>query len=335
MDWLMILGPMAKPAGEMLLKFAEKIITKQDNTFSILEKLSTDRGRLDFSEAHFLLFKEIAKNMPVGEENNIDNYSLFELMNIVEKIHSAIKEDAIKSFEKRVYEDVEAGVITWLQVTGKYRSNVFNEQYIKFITKKAIKIEQRNRQLASPLNGGEPEYPEKVYYSKYTGDISKKEEYELFVCNFIAVCLADAKTKYKDMAFISEVYYHDNDSVNFVLGGYGGVSDNEIILMELFNSTVRAELREGYIIPISGIMGTDEYHYNVSKGVIDRNVSFDLKDVTFIYSGIMSSIIAFYKLIKRHSEKKTMTLEIIISEKQKDVLSNALSGIDDIKITIK
>ena len=334
MSLLLLLEPLIKPVTSLLLKFAEKIIMRQDNTFYILEKLASDENRKDFSISHVVLIKEISKNLPIGD-TNIDNYSTFELLYICNNILNSFMEKELKKFELDVITNIKIDIVNWLKITGKYKDNAYNDQYINFVATKAFKTEIKNRQMANSLNNEIPEYPEKVFYSLCTGNESKLKEYFDFVKSIESICVIDARDKYRNMAFTSEVIYNKelDDSAMFVLGGYGGVSDNEIILKELFNSTTKSDERSNNTKIIEGSIGTDDYRYIVSQRILNKTISFDLRDVIFIYSGIISSILVFFKLIKRHSDKD-ISLEIIISNKQKEILNNTLSSTDNIKITI-
>lgn len=334
MDLIALLGPLAKPIGDILVKFAEGVIVKRGETLSVLTKLATDEGRLDFSKAHLSLFKEIGKHMPVDAvEGAIDNYSLFELLVVCDDIFNSLKKTVETEFEKTVKKNIKECLINWLTVTGKYSDDPYYEKFRNLVIDDSFVFEVSNREFSS--GNKISEYPDKIYFSQYSGDVSKKEEYNAFYDSFVRACVAEAKTMYKNMAFISTVNYSGGKST-FLLGGYGGVSENEIILTELFNSTLRNEKRKGTEHLVAGIVGTDTYNYVISKNVLNGDITFDLREVAIIYSGIISSILTFCKLIKRHrTSEKEQVIEIIVCQSQENVAKRALSGTDWVNIIVQ
>lgn len=308
-------GIIAKPIIEFLSKIAFRIIEKDKDTIKILDKLAKEEGRIDFSPEHVKLIKIINDSLQHGDSStDIDNVSFFEILEITKKEIERLEEENFKNFKNSIILSLKTRLST---IDGCNKDT----DYINYVSN--IAFENIDNIFKKNTMKNNYNYPYCVNY-KIMNNLEKKEEYNKFYNSFFESANNESINLFSIlMVSVDSVYSDDKKTFEAFINGFGGVVNNNEILNKLFASTLLPDNR----LKITEKIGVDTISVEISKDILSvEKIILDLRPTKFVFSGILSSILAFCKILDMQNnmftnKKAEMILRINKNQKSEVTLT--------------
>lgn len=283
-----------KPLYDIVTNIAIKLLSKKKDTSGILVRLGMEEGRKDFSLNHARVIKIINDGLQKGDvEKDLDTATFYEMLIVVNEMFLELSEKNSEEFKDNITRSIEEYLID-LKLDENSKAKRSRLQYVTEVANKTY-----NKVINDASNGLINQFKnvEKYMNLNMLSGQDNKKKYTEFYEEIEGYMFEMASQIYDGMKMEVNSSYL-NDTFYISLGGHGAMNDIEETVTMLLESSRTPNGRRDIVANIGNVSKTVE----ISEQLLNvKRIVIDLTHLQVIFSGIITSVQNFAKIVNRNS----------------------------------